>query len=311
MAASNLQEKSPDTFRVKTFLRPDMYELLTVFSYDQLRERREHLSFAHSTLLVPYNIRKYCGLFGVREYHGYLRSSNDSKRHLLTEVLRSTGISRAAAAALSEQRHRYVPPGRRPFAYLNSSTPVHGDTNISAPAVVGYMADATRHWASTLTVEIGIGTGLHAIAMARTHPRMTILGMERNEHVLAQLRENIAVAGMADRIRIVERGDERNALREAGQVYLTAAVSQRQLAELITLGGPNTDWLLPRQLSEWEFTSERENSWLITNFGSYHGYMSSGDWNSYCAIDAFRVDHDLRVESRSVMYDVTFVRFVE
>jgi protein-L-isoaspartate O-methyltransferase len=310
MAQTLLEEEIPDTYRVKTFLRPDIYEFLTVFSYAQLRRRKEILPFPHSTLLVPYNIRKYRKLFGSGDYFRYLYSTNTRKRALLGDVLRSTGITRAAADALTADRHTFVPLRRRRFAYLNTSTAVLGDTNISAPAVVGYMLDATRHWTSALTVEMGIGTGLHAIAMARLHPAMTILGIERNEQMLPRLAENIARSGMADRVRIVDKGREQEALWNARQVYLTAAASQEQVAKLVKMGGPNTEWLLPRQLDEREFAGEPESSWLKTQFGSYTNYVNSDDWNSYCALDAFSVDHDLKPVRRSVMYDTTFVRFI-
>jgi protein-L-isoaspartate O-methyltransferase len=75
------------------------------------------------------------------------------KQTLLHQILQSTGISRAAAEAVSTARHEFVPARRRRFAYLNASTSVLGDTNISARPVVG----ATNHWTSETTVEIEIG----------------------------------------------------------------------------------------------------------------------------------------------------------
>src|SRR3989442_3221641 len=143
MPATPRAEAPPDTYRVKTTLRPDIYELLTLFSHEELRRRAAIMDFPFATLLIPYNIRRYCELFGTVDYRDYLRSSHVDKQAMLSQVLQSTGITRAAADAASTARHEFVPPRRRRLAYLNASIGVLSDTNISAPAVVEYILDAT------------------------------------------------------------------------------------------------------------------------------------------------------------------------
>jgi protein-L-isoaspartate O-methyltransferase len=308
MPATTCQEATPDTYRVKTALRPDLFELLTVFGYEELRRRRAIMEFPFATLLIPYNIRKYCELFGTADYRAYLRSSHADKQELLSQVLRSTGITRASAEVVSAGRHEFVPERKQRLAYLNASTGVLGETNISAPAVVGYMLDVTSHWNTGAAVEIGVGTGFHAIALARLHPELDIVGIERNEAVLPRLEENIARAGMTERISVLRPGQEQKVLSTARKVYLTAAASQRQVRELVRLGGPDTEWLLPRQLTEREFTGEPESSWLKTRFGSFARYSSDQHWNSYCAIEGFSVNSNLESHRQSVIYDATFVK---
>lgn len=304
-------DSESDTFSVKTNLRPDIFELVTFFSYDQLRQRSEFLPFHLATLLNPYNIKKYCKIFGVSEYYTYLRSSYDHKRTVLRETLESVGITHDSAEAVTFERQMFVPPGRKPFSYLNVATSVLGDTNISSPTIVGYMLDATKEWTGRTTVEIGIGTGLHSIALAKLHSRMTVLGVERNREMHHALADNVSQVGLEDRISVIDEVSRDEWLLEANNVYLTAAASLEATERLVALGGPDTEWLLPRQLTEEEFSSESDTSWLKRRFGSYAQYKSDDDWNLYCALESFYVDLNMNSRRRSIIYDTSFVKFIE
>lgn len=302
-------EKATDTCRVKTFLRPDFYEYATLFSPHELTRRAAHLDFAEATLLIPYNIALYGRLFGPADYAGYLNAPEEMRRALLEKVLVRVGISARAAGALVADRAEFVNGDDRAHAYLNQTVTVSEDTKLSMPALVGYLLDATEGWSrATEVVEIGIGTGFHAIRMARLHPGMRITGFETNARVHDLFDAHIRRAALRERIRLLPQSGLDEALRRASHVYVTAAVSQEQLRDLLRRAGGNTTWLLPRALDRDEFDAEPPHSWLTTAYGDYESYRASPAWNAYCVVEELVVEADGTPRSRSRLYDVEFVK---
>ena len=94
----------------------------------------------------------------VREVRQYATMSPPAGKSRLDEkVLRALG---------EVERHEFVPPGERPYAYANRPLPIgHGQT-ISQPYIVALMTDLSEPEAEDVVLEVGTGSGYQAAVLA-------------------------------------------------------------------------------------------------------------------------------------------------
>ena len=99
---------------------------------------------------------------------------------------------------------------------------------------------------SSVVADIATGTGAVAIALARRYP-CRVIGIDQSPDMLAGAREHVAVAGLADRIELVEADAERLPLEPGSVDALThtyllryvddPAATLRTLAAAVRPGG--------------------------------------------------------------------------
>ncbi len=95
----------------------------------------------------------------VREIAGNVRQTS-------AWIGKSELDERVMAVMAKVARHEFVPPGLRPFAYLNRPLPVgHGQT-VSQPYIVALMTDLVKVDADDTVLEIGTGVGYQAAILA-------------------------------------------------------------------------------------------------------------------------------------------------
>jgi protein-L-isoaspartate O-methyltransferase len=296
---------------IQTFLRPDFHQWFPVFTPEEMRERLAAMPFELATLLRPRNIRQAIQIDSGWRYLRYLRQPPAVKQALLSEVLQSRSIPKPVAEAVAYKRHRFVGPSFRATAYMDRSLPVAGQTYLSAPSLVALMLSMSADLKpEPMVCEIGVGTGLHAIALSRLMPGAFVTGVDRSRQALHLATANIERAGMQRRFSLHEDMDTDWAVANADFVYATAALSQAQLARLVRFGRQGSTWLVPRQLTRQEFESEPAHSWLWQAYGSYDGYCA-GAWNQYLAVERFELVPSGRRRTVAVVYDVRFVRYTE
>lgn len=300
-----------DPSLIKTWLRPDFYERFPVFSSAELAVRLDSMPFAMATLLSTRNIRLALRLTEPRVYLGYLRQDAETHRQALVEVLVSCGIAGEIADLIASDRHLFVGVHHRAVAYLDRTAKVVDDTYLSAPSLVAQMLGMTDQvWPAETVCEIGIGSGFHAICVARLWPQCRVVGVERNPAALATCVQHLERTELQERFTLLGDHHTASAVGSAGFVYSTAALTLPQLNRLIGFGQVGSTWLVPRQLTRAEFESEPSASWLWTRFGSYTGYCS-GAWNQYVAVELFQLEAGQKRRLLDIIYDVRFIKYSE
>lgn len=252
-----------------------------------------------ATKLIPYNISRL---------PGYVRfDPASSGAGELEQVLRATGISpEAAHCAVNGREHFCESVDALP--YLNASVIVAGETNLSTPTLVGYMLDECRRWSAPVQIlELGVGTGFHLAATAALHPGAHLVGVDISYEVCNQARERLADLSSARRVDVVCSMEAAQVVASASHVYSTCAMSLEQLSFVTAVSSIGSTWLVPRQLTAFEFHSEPSTSWLRRKFESYQSYCSSPGWNAFCVIDHFVITPDRKRSTVSSLFDVYFV----
>jgi protein-L-isoaspartate(D-aspartate) O-methyltransferase len=93
----------------------------------------------------------------------------ETRRERLVEALVDAGrIERQSTveALTAVPRHEFVPESRRDDAYADRPLPIGADQTVSAPHMVGIMADLLALEAGDRVLEIGTGCGYHAAVTA-------------------------------------------------------------------------------------------------------------------------------------------------
>jgi protein-L-isoaspartate(D-aspartate) O-methyltransferase len=79
---------------------------------------------------------------------------------------RGIADTRVLEAMRRVERHRFVPPEVRPFAYEDRPLPIGQGQTISQPYIVGYMTEALQLSPEHTVLEIGTGSGYQAAVLA-------------------------------------------------------------------------------------------------------------------------------------------------
>jgi protein-L-isoaspartate(D-aspartate) O-methyltransferase len=301
--------RSVQDFTVKTFLRPDYYEYFPRFCNAEIAARMTRMSFAQATLLGLYNIEKgiLAGSVSSRVLKEFLLSPVEFQIRQMSSVLTSVGISERVAAAMSRvPRHLYCPSRDEAFAYLDASVSYDSGSCVSSPSIVALMLDRLNPRPGMRFLDVGCGSCYHAHCVSElcSHD-CEICGIEINEGFLSLARSALAQT----KIRTIEtaHADLRNGWPKGGQfdglygaIAIEKGLPDRLLHQVIEGGSVQ----LARALTEEEFLSEPEHSWLSAEFGDYVRYRRS--WRSFCCLVTGKRSGNQIVESDR-LYDVTFV----
>jgi protein-L-isoaspartate(D-aspartate) O-methyltransferase len=111
-------------------------------------------------------------------------------------------------------RHEFVPPGLRKNAYVDSPQQIGFGQTISAPHMVGIMAEKLDIEKGQNILEIGGGSGYHAAVFAEIVGKEGhIYSVEYVEALAERARENIRKCGLENIVTILE-GDGSLGLKE-------------------------------------------------------------------------------------------------
>jgi len=117
----------------------------------------------------------------------------------MVDGLRSRVDDETVLAALrAVPRHRFVPEADRDRAYEDRPLPIGSDQTISAPHMVGMMADLLDLRPGDAVLEIGTGCGYHAAVTAELVGAEHVHSVEYHETLAEQARETLAMTGYGE-----------------------------------------------------------------------------------------------------------------
>lgn len=130
-----------------------------------------------------------------------------AERGAMVDALRLGG-SAVADAMRRVPRHLFVPEDRWAEAYEDEPVPLGPDeTTASAPHMVALQLEALRIRPGDRVLDIGSGLGYLAALMAElAGPSGRVGAIEAEPSLVAESRQRLALAGLADRVR-VQGGD--------------------------------------------------------------------------------------------------------
>jgi protein-L-isoaspartate(D-aspartate) O-methyltransferase len=299
----------PETISVKTHLRPDYYEWFPLFSAGDLSQRLNYLPMHLATLLGYENMVQLTTLpGGADQVTRFLASSFEDQREMQRQVMRSVGVDALVADAVATvPREEFVPPGNRPFSYLNSYVPCADQSGLTGAGLVALMLASLPHRRLERIVEVGCGSGYHAACLAALRPgAIHYTGFEIDPDVCRFGRSRVLAVPFASAEVIC--GDAlqfEEAARDADALVATASA--------IGIAGSSLAWNLPvgatlqevRAITAKEFESEPAGSWLRSQFVDHPRYLA-GEWRRYCCIATSTRLSD-GFDEQNVLYDVRFV----
>ena len=90
------------------------------------------------------------------------------RQHMVNTQLLLRGIDDPTTlnAMLKVERHEFVPPAMKPYAYADSALPIGNGQTISQPYIVAYMTQELQLKPGHRVLEIGTGSGYQAAVLA-------------------------------------------------------------------------------------------------------------------------------------------------
>lgn len=153
----------------------------------------------------------------------------DEKRaKMVKKLIRDGRIdSEAVIKAMGEiPREQFVPVAHKLSAYEDTPLPIGEGQTISAPHMVGIMAEALDAEPGQKILEIGAGSGYHAAVIARLiTPGGHLYTIERVQSLVKRARENIKKVGLEESVTILH-GDGSIGLKEHApydRIFVTCA----------------------------------------------------------------------------------------
>ncbi|SNZ06748.1 protein-L-isoaspartate(D-aspartate) O-methyltransferase [Natronoarchaeum philippinense] len=154
----------------------------------------------------------------------------ERRREQLVDRLAESGqISDAATldALRAVPRHLFVPDNRRESAYADRPLPIGDDQTISAPHMVGIMAELLDVGPGDDVLEIGTGCGYHAAVTAELVGAEHVYSVEYSAALAERARETLAELGYGDvSIRVDDGRDGWAEHAPYDAAYLTCAAPE-------------------------------------------------------------------------------------
>lgn len=289
--------------KLNTLLRPDYYDYFPLLTHEEVKARLHDLPVHLATFLEPQNLEISSKITGRDERRSFLNTPLENQRRMLGEVLASVGVSPAAAGAVcAVRRERFAPPGADDAAYFNVSIPIADGSCLSAPGLVALMLDQIPQGCIDHVLEVGLGSGYHAACIAEYLGRSAVIFGYEAQGEIGQLgRGNLLGEGYS--VTLLDSLSETDTTGQYDLVYATFANrSSRPLRQFVREGGTLQ---VPRAISEREYLTENEDSWLRTEFSTFDDYVT-GNWRNFLCIETVRlIEGADRLLAR--LYDVTFV----
>ncbi|UCG70732.1 MAG: protein-L-isoaspartate O-methyltransferase [Thermoplasmata archaeon] len=150
------------------------------------------------------------------------------RKKLVESLVRRRYISKPEVifAMMKVPRHIFVPKGIQPYAYHDCPQQIGLGQTISAPHMVGIMAEKLDLKPGHKVLEVGGGSGYHAAVVAEIIGKEGhVFSIEYIEDLAKKGRENIQKAGLGERVTIIH-GDGSEGLSEHApfdRIFVTAA----------------------------------------------------------------------------------------
>ena len=150
------------------------------------------------------------------------------RKKLVESLVRRRYISKpeVISAMMKVPRHIFVPKGIQPYAYHDCPQQIGLGQTISAPHMVGIMAEKLDLQPGQKVLEVGGGSGYHAAVVAEIIGKDGhVYSIEYIEDLAKRGRENIQKAGLGDIVTIIY-GDGSEGLSEHApydRIFVTCA----------------------------------------------------------------------------------------
>ena len=156
-------------------------------------------------------------------------SYRERRERLVADLERRSRIAddRVLEALRTVPRHAFVPPERRESAYEDRPLPIGDGQTISAPHMVGIMAELLGVEAGDRVLEVGTGCGYHAAVTAELVDPGNVYSVEYSAELAERARETLADLGYgAVNVRIGDGRDGWAAGAPYDAAYLTCAARE-------------------------------------------------------------------------------------
>jgi protein-L-isoaspartate(D-aspartate) O-methyltransferase len=136
-------------------------------------------------------------------------------------------------------RHEFVPDARRDRAYVDRPLPIGADQTVSAPHIVGIMAELLELEDGDEVLEIGTGCGYHAAVTAEIVGDENVYSVEYLEALATDARETLADLGYDIETRVGDghEGWPEHAPYDAAYLTCAAAEMPDEIVEQLREGG--------------------------------------------------------------------------
>jgi len=173
-----------------------------------------------------------------------------NEREKLVRALVSAGVIRSPQvirAMRTVPRHIFVPEEQRRYAYIDTPLSIGMRQTISAPHMVGMMAEALELERGSRVLEVGTGSGYHAAVVAEIiNPTGGAEGghlysLEVIPKLVERATRNLAEAGYSTRVTVVCRDGSEGYAQKApyDRILVTAAAPDipPPLVQQLKIGG--------------------------------------------------------------------------
>jgi len=154
---------------------------------------------------------------------------HEAARREMVDRLRAGGRvtdERVLSALAAVPRHEFLPPDRRPAAYRDTPLPIGNGQTVSAPHMVGLMAELLALSAGDRVLEVGTGCGYHAAVTAELVGPGNVYSVEYDPELAAAAGARLERLGYDVHVR---QGDGREGWPAAAPFdasYLTCAPAE-------------------------------------------------------------------------------------
>ncbi len=157
---------------------------------------------------------------------------DDARNRLVDRLVRDDRVEResTAVALRTVPRHEFVSDDRRSEAYQDKPLPIGDGQTISAPHMVGIMADLLLLSPGDRVLEIGTGCGYHAAVTAEIVGPGNVYSVEYHESLAGEARKRLDRLGYDVTVRV---GDGREGWSEHAPydaAYFTCAPTRVPVA---------------------------------------------------------------------------------
>jgi protein-L-isoaspartate(D-aspartate) O-methyltransferase len=240
-----------------------------------------------------------------RDRDAHLALPTDRQRALLQEALVAGGSPDAVAAALvAVPRHRLVPDELRRRAYLDEYHQAKSGSGLTPQSLVAAMLARLRVAPGASVLELGVGSGFHALAVLELGAA-SVTGVEADGEVLETARRRLRDLPRAAQLRLVH-GAAASVVGAAApfdRVYATFAYT-RPVAALLDVMREGALLQVPRPVLPTEYWREPLLARERERYGSFESFFD--DWQRNLCLTTYRREGgSLRVVDK--MFGVRFV----
>lgn len=196
----------------------------------------------------------------------------DARQQMVDSLIQQGRLTdeKVIKAMKSVPRHRFVPEQQQSHAYEDRPLPIGDGQTISAPHMVGMMAEMLDVEMGSKVLEIGTGCGYHAAVMAEIVGDKSIYSIEYSEMLAEKARTQLSKLGYEINLRAGNgrKGWPENAPFDA--IYLTCApqVLPNPLKKQVKQGGIIVAPIGVGSQTLYKYEKQKDGSLQRTSHGS-------------------------------------------